>query len=298
MHTEAQQPNVKLMEANDIATLLDNCTSMDLPSEREALMDHLVASSKTFEPSAFEILFIPLLTRLVELSRLKGTPLNDATVSRPFFKNILTEYVRRYIGVEPAKPVTWAQPRRICSRGSCGDCAMLNRFLTNPKETVGRFSMGEKRRRHLEYGLSGSGCTLGTERRGSPYTLVVTKTLNSWYAEHEAWRERCVIAEQSFRTIGTEALKEIFGEDYGRSVDVKSAGSGSAAGPATETSAGTVSQPGSMNAWNAARDRQAAGRTPLGTISQTPSWLSNPNLAIGQQIRPSSKVQIIDLTED
>ncbi|KAL8936703.1 MAG: hypothetical protein Q9211_004054 [Gyalolechia sp. 1 TL-2023] len=300
--TAAPQPNVKLMEANDIATLLDNCTSMDLPTEREALMDHLVASSKTVDPSAFGVLFIPLLARLVELSRVKGTPLNDATVSRSFFQNILHEYVRRYIGVEPARPLTWAQSRRACNGGSCGDCTMLNKFLTNPQEEVGRFSMAEKRRRHLEYGLSGSGCTLSTERRGSPHTLVVTKTLNNWHAEHKAWRDRCVVAGQSFRTIGMEALKEILGEDYGRAVDVRSAGTGSATGqkaaPATETAAGAVTPLGSMNPWNSARDRQAASRTPLGTISQVPAWLSNPNLAMGQQTRPSSKVHIIDLTED
>ncbi|KAL8653862.1 MAG: hypothetical protein Q9226_003676 [Calogaya cf. arnoldii] len=156
----SQQADVNFIDPTELADLLDHCRSMGLLKERGAIMDQLVAASTTVDPSAFGKLFIPLLTRMVQLSRIKNSSLTD-TIPRPFFENIVNAYVLRYVGPEPERPRDWTQARTGC-RSGCADCSLLNGFLTNPKERVRGFSMAEKRRRHLENQLAGS---------GAPWTL-------------------------------------------------------------------------------------------------------------------------------
>ena len=162
-HVESQtDPEQSIsIDANDIASLLDYCRIMQLTDEKRAIMDELVKSSKTVDPSGFGTLFIPLLARLVELSRVNDISL-DENISKSCFQDLLTIYVQRYIGPEPAQPRDWAQ---ACTGCHCGDCASLSRFMANPSERIGRFAMAEKRRRHLEYKLHNTGCSLDTERK-------------------------------------------------------------------------------------------------------------------------------------
>ena len=208
--TKPEQSRTTSIDANDIANLLDYCRTMQLTDEKRAIMDELVKSSKTVDPSGFGTLFIPLFVRLVELSRANNISL-DENISKSCVQDVLTIYVQRYIGPEPAKPRDWAQ---ACTGCRCGDCESLSRFMANPSEKVGRFAMAEKRRRHLENRLRGTRCSLDTERRGSPHTLVVTKTLRKWHESLQGWKGRCEVATESFRTVGTQAMEQIFGEHY------------------------------------------------------------------------------------
>ncbi|KAL8754295.1 MAG: hypothetical protein Q9199_004439 [Rusavskia elegans] len=207
---------------------------------------------------------------------------------------------------EPEKPRDWAQARTGCRNG-CGDCSQLNSFLTNPQERTRGFAMAEKRRRHLANQLSHSGCTLDTEHRGIPYTLVVTQTEKKWHEHHKAWRERCRVAGKSFISIGIAALQEILGEDYERAVDLKSRKAGSAAdgkpGAAVEaparsltrkTPVSTRNQPVPFPTAILAKAQQAARRSLLGAVTQSlvPSTNELPN----KPREGVSKVEIIDLT--
>ncbi|KAL8831489.1 MAG: hypothetical protein Q9170_005273 [Blastenia crenularia] len=290
--SKPEQPNLNPIEASDIARLLENCRSMDLTEERRALMNQVVASSKTVVTAVFESLFTPLLICLIEIFQAEEVSMNDFT-SRVFFKSILDQYVRLYVGPERAKPLDWTQLRRGCG---CQDCGMLDRFLTGPNQQIGKFSMAEKRRSHLERRLSGSGCTLDTERRGSLHTLVATKTMKNWHAAHKAWRDRCEVAKQSFQAIGTRALQEILGDDYERCTDVSSTRSRSPTSPVTGTATG-VPAAGSLKAWNAAMAQQSTPRQPLAAVSQPSSKSIDLDLSLWQQ-RSRAKPQIIDLTED
>lgn len=338
--SEPQQPDLSEMDATDIANLIDYCRSVGLREEQEALKDHMVTASKTIWPEGFGSFFVPLLTHLVKISERNSIPLNEQSF-RPFFKGILDNYVRRYVDFEPRKPSDWAQERRGC--GHCGDCYGLGRFLTNPDQKVGRFSMAEKRRRHLEYKLHDSGCTLDTERRGSPYTLVVTKTLKKWQDDHKAWSARCVEAGRSFQAIGVEALKRILQEDFEKCLDLKlespRPSAGEKSNPAVDSSTrplprvpamndnsyaarvqefskpakfGTQAQPDqkiqrsfvppprvpSTSAWHAAPKREAACRSPLGTLTQANSQAVHSGTNEGKQMDSAEKTQIIDLTSD
>ncbi len=80
------------------------------------------------------------------------------------------------------KPSNWAQ--KVKSDCNCADCSELNTFLQNPNEQVHRFKAGKNRRQHLHQKIDSyvSDMTHVTERKGSPFTLVCTKTMNSHFS--------------------------------------------------------------------------------------------------------------------
>jgi hypothetical protein len=82
----------------------------------------------------------------------------------------------------PKKPTDYRRPAKLSC--SCSDCRELASFLDKADESVHRFSVRKDRRRHLHQIIDKHKCDLThvTERRGSPYTLVCTKTTASYDA--------------------------------------------------------------------------------------------------------------------
>lgn len=80
--------------------------------------------------------------------------------------------------IEP--PKDWKREAKLGCR--CEDCIALSRFLRDPTERVGRFPMNSQRRRHLHQQISKHRCDVKhvTGRKGSPQTLVCTKTQDSY----------------------------------------------------------------------------------------------------------------------
>ena len=298
--TKPKQSRASAIDANDIASLLDYCRTMQLTDEKLAIMDQVVESSKTIEPSGFSDVLIPLLGRLVELSRFNDISL-DEIISKPCFQDVLTIYVQRYIGREPAQPRDWAQARIGCG---CGDCHKLSHFMTNPREKVGKFAMAEKRRRHLEYKLHDTGCTLDTVRQGSPHTLVVTKTHRKWHESLKGWKSRCKLASESFRIVGTAAIEEIFGEEYEefasfKAVKVVPAGPVSAEpelsttskGPGPSTTA-SVARPATTSPFcapHAAKVKPNIRRKPMSMLSQSISRTASAHDIARTKSKPEVK---------
>lgn len=284
--TEPKQSKTISIDPTDIASLLDHCRVMQLTDERLAIMDQLVESSKTVEPSGFGNLFIPLLTRLVELSRVNNISL-DAYISNSCSQDVLTLYVQRYIGPEPAKPLDWAQARTGCG---CEDCQKLSRFMVDPMKQVIWFPLAEKRRRHLASKLRDTGCTFDTERQGPRHTLVVFKTLSKWQESLNEWKARCKLASQSLSTVGTEAVKQIFGERYEEFASFKalklgptaslsdkleSSATSSGPRPPTTASAARPAPAPSFRAPHTAKSKQDVRRTPMSMLSQSISRGAN-----------------------
>jgi hypothetical protein len=80
--------------------------------------------------------------------------------------------------IEP--PADWKREAKLDCK--CEDCQALARFLRDPAERVGRFSIRQDRRQHLHQQIDEHklDCTHLTERKGSPQTLVCTKTQASY----------------------------------------------------------------------------------------------------------------------
>jgi hypothetical protein len=94
-------------------------------------------------------------------------------------QHCLTEL--RAATVHPIEPPNdWKREAKLGCR--CEDCLALSRFLRNPTERVTRFPMNKQRRQHLHRQIDKHRCdvTHVTERKGSPQTLVCTKTQESY----------------------------------------------------------------------------------------------------------------------
>jgi hypothetical protein len=80
----------------------------------------------------------------------------------------------------PEKPRDYRRPHKLSC--NCGDCREMSVFLANPEQSEHRFAVRKDRRRHLHEMIRNKRCDLThvTERRGSPYTLVCTKTTASY----------------------------------------------------------------------------------------------------------------------
>lgn len=82
----------------------------------------------------------------------------------------------------PIEPTDYRRPAKLSC--NCADCRELSAFLADPDEAVHRFRVRKDRRQHLHQMIDRHHCDLThvTERRGSPQTLVCTKTTASYEA--------------------------------------------------------------------------------------------------------------------
>jgi len=113
-----------------------------------------------------------LLKRLPEAPQVEGAA------------HLLLEHCRAQLQAATAHPVErpqdWAREAKLdCG---CEDCKALAKFLRDPAAKVGRFSIRQDRRQHLHRQIDHNrcDCTHVTERKGSPQTLVCTKTQASY----------------------------------------------------------------------------------------------------------------------
>lgn len=81
---------------------------------------------------------------------------------------------------EPTPPADWARPADVDCK--CQYCAQLKAFLADPAHEVGRIPAREEMRRHLIDMIGRHRCDVkhALERKGSPYSLVLTKTTGSF----------------------------------------------------------------------------------------------------------------------
>jgi hypothetical protein len=96
----------------------------------------------------------------------------------------LLEHCLEVLRAATAKPIEppkdWSRPAELDCK--CEDCRALSKFLCDPATRVGRFPLRKDRRQHLHQQIERHrcDCTHVTERKGSPQTLVCTKTQDSF----------------------------------------------------------------------------------------------------------------------
>ncbi|REJ76643.1 MAG: 2OG-Fe(II) oxygenase [Planctomycetota bacterium] len=80
----------------------------------------------------------------------------------------------------PTPPTDWARPAEVDCK--CQFCAQLNAFLADPANEVGRIPAREDARQHLVGMIVRHQCDVKhtLQRKGSPYSLVLTKTTGSF----------------------------------------------------------------------------------------------------------------------
>jgi hypothetical protein len=87
----------------------------------------------------------------------------------------------------PKEPLDW---RRASKTGcNCADCATLSQFLNDPALNIANLPLAEKRRIHLQEVIKRNKLDISykTVRKGSPFTLVCTKTQGSYEAAAKSY---------------------------------------------------------------------------------------------------------------
>ncbi len=120
---------------------------------------------------------VPALQSLIPWSRQRLGSVH------PQFKSWLDavrDQLERATAKAPTPPADWARPADVNCK--CQYCAQLNTFLADPTHEVGRIPAREDMRQHLIGMIGQHGCDVkhALERKGSPYSLVLTKTTGSF----------------------------------------------------------------------------------------------------------------------
>ena len=91
-------------------------------------------------------------------------------------KNVLDIYFSKPL----KEPTDWVQNVKLTC--TCEDCSELQDFMLQPEEKIHYFGVNKERRKHLHRQIDAHDLDMThiTERSGSPYTLVCTKTRRTW----------------------------------------------------------------------------------------------------------------------
>jgi hypothetical protein len=121
----------------------------------------------------------------------KETPLSKALLS--FSKNELQERVDN----QPQPPANWTRPVPE-DRRNARIWQMLAPFLQSPTEQVFDFRRNQQERNELEAAIQQAKIDLYTEtiKKGSPYTLRITKNQAAYEKQRKEWREDVALLEK------------------------------------------------------------------------------------------------------
>ncbi|KAH6660052.1 hypothetical protein BKA67DRAFT_546652 [Truncatella angustata] len=198
----------KFVDYDALSQFVVGLFKMGLTSDVELLAKHLCAHATTMRPAELNRLYIPLLQDLIAL--LEEHKISLATPRyQQLYQTLLRAYIIRFV----TKPsgLTWKHDRVPCN---CLACASMNRFLENPIEASGRFTLGRARREHLRNMLDDSkaDCTCKILEHSSPSTLLVTK--NSQHHFNPTWIQRRLEAENNISIFNQEKLRVLLQGHY------------------------------------------------------------------------------------
>lgn len=192
------------LEASTITSLLETLRNLKATKLMSAAVASIAADPKTFAPDAL------LVTVLESLRRTHGASVtNDKSLLRLWQHTV--DFLLARSRVPPQSPTDWAQGADLdCS---CKDCKELKEFAADPLEKTHRFRIRTDLRQHLHRTIEQHDLdmTHKTERRGSPYTLVCTKTRR----HHQ---KRVKQYENDVRCLKT--LVDLLGKRPGKSLDL------------------------------------------------------------------------------
>ncbi len=168
-------------DAEMVVTLLDSLAAIAAPALRRAACD-AVAAAYSFDPAR-------VIVSALSLMRARDRRPISADDDRQHLWHHAARILLARSEHPPEAPKDWRQKGRI--RCTCGDCRELQTFVLDPIERTHRFRLRKDRRRHLHEQIQRHGLDMAheTERRGSPQTLVCTKTRRTYErqcAEHKA----------------------------------------------------------------------------------------------------------------
>lgn len=137
-----------------------------------------LAATLAGQPKRFPVdtLLLPVLTQLQGDVRLRS--------SLGAIVDACRAALDQRLAVVPQRPADMARTNPIAC--TCAACRKIGAFLGDPVEFVYRYPAREDLRQHVISSLGGADVRTELERKGSPYSLVITKTTRSYDAAMEA----------------------------------------------------------------------------------------------------------------
>jgi len=200
-----------LINSHLLVTCLGRCIEYNWNDMCMVFSLKIVAKASAILPVEYHYLWIPFLRHMIATLEAQ-----KVSLWTPRYQGlacaIFEGYMDRHIGKEPSREVDY---RQAPITHHCDDCIQLSNFLQSDQRTW-HFPAAEKRRKHLEstVSYSNTGCKCTTERRRSPYTLVVTKGLDSGTKARNAWKDRFSTAWDDISKFDQAKLKELLGEEF------------------------------------------------------------------------------------
>jgi hypothetical protein len=160
------------VEASTIASLFDILRRFEAVQLRDTAAATLIAYPETYAP---DTVLVPALSDMSQ--RQRGETADAAFLA---IWKCASEFLLLRSEFPPREPADWAQPVKLDCR--CADCQQLQSFAEEPAQKVYRFRVRKDRRQHLHQTIESyqMDMTHQTERKGSPQTLVCTKTRRSF----------------------------------------------------------------------------------------------------------------------
>jgi hypothetical protein len=124
----------------------------------------------------------------------------DIKTITPLILKILNETITRYSirkNNKPEPPKDWTRPIPQDTRFK-NNWAILEPFMQSPTTQVLEYRRVQKERDDMEYTIRNSDADLKTEtiKKGSPYTLLITKTQDHYLRQMKIWNHDCMILEK------------------------------------------------------------------------------------------------------
>jgi hypothetical protein len=172
------------VDAGLVAGLLEFLRAIGADALRLDAAANFVAGAAVFDPGK---VIVPALA-LLQKSERKGFAL-DAAVGRLWVH--AAEFLLLRSERPPAPPTDWRQAVTLSCK--CEDCRGLQAFALDAQSQVARFRVRQDRRQHLHQQIEHHGLDMThvTERKGSPQTLVCTKTRRTFQRQCEQHRADC-----------------------------------------------------------------------------------------------------------
>ena len=186
-------------DAESCDRLLSMLERLGAGQERAAAVSALIAEPRVFDPLR---VLVPALQSICAATP-GGGVVDDAQRLR-LWRHCFAFLLARS-EFPPPSPLDWRQQVTLSCR--CEDCIALQSFALDPRLREQRFRIRQDRRQHLHHQIEQHGLDMShvTERKGSPQTLVCSKT-------RESYRRQCrqhaedVAGMRALQALGNAAL--------------------------------------------------------------------------------------------
>mgnify|MGYP001274333180 CR=1 FL=1 len=174
----------KPIDARMVAEILEQLRALNATGLRRKAADAITENRSAFDPAE---IIVPALRLMADRDR--NGFVSDAEGGRLW--GHAAEFLLGRSEQPPAPPKDWKQPVSIACK--CEDCRALQAFALDAQLHVERFRVKKERRQHLHQQIEHHNLDMThvTDRKGSPQTLVCTKTRRTYQRQCDQHRADC-----------------------------------------------------------------------------------------------------------